>query len=63
MIGLQLELGSSPVSPLGVVSNGVPGFHPHPLGNGSILPLLLGKLFLDSEGFMRGLCPMMGIFR
>jgi hypothetical protein len=49
IIDLELEFGSSPVSPFGVVSNGVPGLHTDPLRDGSVLSLLLRELAFDSE--------------
>lgn len=50
---LQLQLGPSPVSPLGVISNGVTSPHSNPLRNRTILPLSLGEFPLDDEGFVR----------
>jgi hypothetical protein len=52
---LQLELRPPPVTPLGVVPNGVAGPHPEPLRDGTVLLQLLGKLLLDAERFKRRL--------
>ena len=69
--GLQSQLGASPVSPLGVVPDGVASPHPahnshnllphhncdispDPLGDGTVLLHLLGKLTLDTEGLQSG---------
>lgn len=52
---LQLELSSSPVSPLSIVSDGVSRLHTNPLRDGSVLLLLLSQLSLNSEGLVRGL--------
>lgn len=52
---LQLELGTSPMSPLGIVSNRVACLHPDPLRDWPVLLLLFSQLFLDSEGFVGGL--------
>jgi hypothetical protein len=46
---LQLQLGTSPVTSLGVVSDLVAGAHSDPLRDGTILLQLLGELKLDSE--------------
>jgi len=51
---LQLQLGTPPMSPLGVVTNRVSGTHPDPLRDGAILLPLLGKLLLDPEGLQGG---------
>lgn len=50
---LQTQLGSSPVSPLGVVPDFITSFHPNPLGNGPILLLFLGQEPLDPESLVR----------
>lgn len=47
---LDTKLGSSPVSSLGVVSNGVVGLESDPLGQGSVLSRGLGQLGLGLEG-------------
>lgn len=54
-MNLQLELGSSPMSPLGVVSNGVAGLHSNPLWDWTILLLLLRQFSLNSKGLVRSL--------
>lgn len=46
---LQLELGTAPVAALGVVTDLVARLHSDPLGNRSILALLLSEHLLDSE--------------
>jgi len=50
---LQLQLGPSPVSPLGIVSDSVTSPHSNPLRNRTILLLSLGEFPLNNEGFMR----------
>lgn len=57
---LKLELSSSPVSPLGIVSDRVAGLHTDPLRDGSVLLLLLCKLPLNSESLVRGLIEFRG---
>jgi len=47
---LQLQLGPPPVSPLGVVPDGVVMLHPNPLRDGTILLHLLREDLLDPEG-------------
>lgn len=54
-MNLQLQLGSSPMSPLGIVSDRVTGLHANPLRYGSVLLLLFSKLPLDSESLVRSL--------
>ena len=54
-VGLQLELGPPPVTPLGVVADGVASPHPEPLGDRSVLLQLLGQLALDAERLESGL--------
>ena len=46
------ELGAAPVPSLGVVPDGVISSEADPLGNGPVLPLLLGKDLLDLESFV-----------
>lgn len=48
----QAQLGSSPVSPLGVVADRVAGFHADPLRDGAVLLLLLGQEPLDPVGLV-----------
>jgi hypothetical protein len=50
---LQLQLGASPVTSLGIVSDLVASTHSNPLWDWSILLKLLCKLLLDSECFVR----------
>ena len=50
--GLQLQLGPPPVSPLGVVADGVARPHSDPLGDGAILLKLFGELALDAESLV-----------
>lgn len=50
---LQLQLGAAPVTSLGVVSDLVARAHSDPLGDGTILLKLLGKLELDSQCLVR----------
>merc|ERR1739838_1274619 len=50
---LELELGSPPVTPLGVVSDRVSGPHSDPLRNGPILLLLLSQHFLNLQRLVR----------
>ena len=49
---LELELGPPPVPALGVVSDRVPGLHPDPLRNRTILLQLLGQLRFDTESLV-----------
>ena len=49
---LDAELGTAPVSALGVVLDGVVGTEADPLGKGTVLPLLLGKSALGAEGLL-----------
>lgn len=49
----QTQLGSPPVSPLGVVPDLITSFHSNPLENWTILFLFLGQESLDAEGFVR----------
>ena len=49
---LDAELGTAPVSALGVVLDGVVGTEADPLGKGAVLPLLLGKSALGAEGLL-----------
>ena len=44
---LDVQFGSSPVSSLGVVANGVPGLHANPLRDRAVLLLLLAQDLLD----------------
>merc|ERR1712133_120821 len=50
---LKLELGSSPVTPLGIVTDRVTRSHADPLRNGPILLLLLRQDFLNFQCLMR----------
>ena len=50
---LQAQLHSSPILPLGVVSDFITSFHLNPRGNGTILLLFLGKESLDPESLVR----------
>lgn len=50
---LQLELSSSPMTPLGVISDRVASPHPNPLWDGTILFHLFSKLLLDFERLLR----------
>ena len=49
---LDAELGTAPVSALGVVLDGVVGTEADPLGKGAVLPLLVGKSALGTEGLL-----------
>jgi len=49
---LKLELGSPPVTPLGVVTDRVSGTHANPLGNRSVLLLLFRQHLFDLQRFM-----------
>jgi len=48
---LQLQLGSPPVSPLGVVPNSIASSHPDPLWDGPVLFSFLGEDSLHPECF------------
>mmetsp|Transcript_30128 Transcript_30128/g.66732 ORF Transcript_30128/g.66732 Transcript_30128/m.66732 type:complete len:83 (+) Transcript_30128:209-457(+) len=48
----KAELGTAPVSALGVVLDGIIGTEPNPLRQGAVLPLLLGKGALGAEGLL-----------
>lgn len=50
---LHSRLRSSPVSPLGVVSDFITSFHLNALGNGLTLLLFLGQGSLDPESLVR----------
>merc|ERR1719186_1679878 len=50
-VDLQLQLCSPPVSPLGIVADGVSSPHPDPLRDWPILLHFLGQNFLDAERF------------
>ena len=50
---LQTQLGSSPVSSLGVVPDFIASFHSNPLRNGTILLLFLGQESLDPQSLVR----------
>lgn len=52
-IALQLEFGSSPVTPFSVVTNFVASLHANPLRNRPVLLLLLAQHPLDAESFVR----------
>ena len=52
MCSIDFKFGSSPVSSLGVVPDVVIGFVSEPVGQGSVLSLLLGKTLLHQQGFM-----------
>ena len=49
---LQAELGPPPVAALGVVLDGAVSLEAAPLGEGTVLLLLLGEDLLDAEGFL-----------
>jgi len=49
---LEAELGTAPVSALGVVLDGVIGTEADPLRKRAVLPLLLGKSALGAEGLL-----------
>jgi hypothetical protein len=49
---LDAEASLAPVSPLGVISDGVAGAETNPLGNGTVLLLRLGKLLLRLESLV-----------
>jgi len=49
---VDVKLGSSPVSSLRVVSDGVVSLISDPVREGSVLLGLLGKLFLDDQSFV-----------
>merc|ERR1719167_458162 len=48
---LQLQLCSSPVSPLGIVADLIVVLHPYPLWNGTILFHLFRQFSFDSKRF------------
>ena len=50
---LHTQLGSSPVSSLGVVPDFITSFHSNPLRNGTVLLLFLGLESLDPESLVR----------
>jgi len=50
---LKLELGSPPVTPLGVVTDRVACSHPDPLRNRPVLFLLLRQHLFNFQGFVR----------
>merc|ERR1711872_254599 len=50
----ELEFGSSPVTPLGIVTDRVSGSHTDPLWNRPILLLLFGQHLFDLQRLMRG---------
>lgn len=52
MISLQVELGASPVSALGIVSDSVVGAETEPLRNWPILFKLFAQFALDVECFL-----------
>ena len=52
---LDVQFGSSPVSSLGVVANGVPGLHANPLRDRAVLLLLLAQDLLDFKRLLRWL--------
>ena len=49
----ETQLGSSPMSSLRVVPDFITSFHANPLGDGTILLLLLGQESLDPESLVR----------
>jgi len=49
---LEVKLGASPVSSLGVVSDGVVSSQTDPLGNGTVLLLSFGELQLLVKRFV-----------
>lgn len=49
---INFKFGSSPVSSFGVVSNVVIGFISEPVGEWSVLPLLLGQPLLHQQSFV-----------
>lgn len=54
-VHLELELGPSPMSPLGIVPDLIASLHSDPLWYGPVLLLFLGKHSLDTKRFMRRL--------
>ena len=46
---IDFEFGAPPVSPLGIVADGVVGLVAEPVGKGSILPLFFGESFFHKE--------------
>ena len=51
-VRLDLQGRLTPVSALGVVSDGVAGAQTDPLGDGAVLTLSFGKLLLGAEGLV-----------
>jgi len=51
---LESKLGTSPMSPLGIVPDGVTSPHPDPLGDGTVLLHLLGKFSFYAKSFQSG---------
>lgn len=49
----QTQLGSSPLSPLGVIPDLTTNLHLNLLGDGMILFLFFGQEFLNAEGLVR----------
>lgn len=49
---LEAEAGLAPMSPLGVVSDGVTSAEANPLGNGTVLLLGFSKLLLGPESLV-----------
>ena len=49
---IDFQFCSSPMSSFGVVFNVVIGFISEPVGEGSVLSLLLGKTLLHQQGFV-----------
>ena len=49
----ETQLGSSPMSSLRVVPDFITSFHSNPLGDGTILLLLLGQESLDPANLVR----------
>ena len=52
---IDAELGPSPVSSLGVVSDLIVFFVSEPVGKGSVLSLSLGESLLDNQSLMSSL--------
>lgn len=59
-VGLQLQLGASPMTSLGIVTNLVASAHSNPLWNWSILLELLRKLLFNPECLVRRHCSERG---
>merc|ERR550534_928702 len=53
LMDLELELGSSPVTPFGVVTDRVARSHSDPLRDGPILLLLLRQHLFNLQSFVR----------